>query len=219
LDELAESYGHLRQAAGHMAGGAAEKVTPPYDRARNMASKSWVGTKGAFQPMVEQMRAGAANARADYEAEHAKRNRWPALVGLLAAGAAVGAAGAMVVRRRRAAAEWEEYEPIPAMGEGAYGEHGAGRSAVEKVSAGAASVAETVSSQAGKLAESLQSRSKSSAGGPSSGSSSSESPSSESSAPGSASGPSSSAPSAGTSPTPAATSATPKSATDKPKQP
>jgi hypothetical protein len=156
MDELSESYGHLRQAAGHVAGGAAEVVTPRYDWARHVAAKGWEGTRGAFQPMVNQMRTGAANARAHYPVEQSTRNRWPALVGLLAAGAAVGAAAAMVVRRRRAA-EWDEYEPIPPMAEGPFDTEP--RSTTQKVSAGAAALAESASTQAGKVAESLRSKS------------------------------------------------------------
>jgi len=166
MDELLESYGHLRQAAGHMAGGAAEKVTPRYDQARTVAVKGWTSTKGAFQPMVDQMRMGAANARAEYEEQHKKRNRWPALVGLLAAGAAVGATAAMIARRRRAAAEWEEYEPMPPIGETPYATER--KSATGKVTAGAASVAESVSTTAGKVAESLHGRSSGSSSSPSS---------------------------------------------------
>lgn len=44
LDELTESYGHLKLAAGHVAGGAAEKLTPPYDKARNVAARRWTTT-------------------------------------------------------------------------------------------------------------------------------------------------------------------------------
>ena len=156
MDELSESYGHLRQAAGHVAGGAAEVVTPRYDWARHVAAKGWEGTRGAFQPMVDQMRTGAANARSQYPVEPSRRNRWPALFGLLAAGAAVGAAAAMVVRRRRAA-EWDEYEPIPPMAESPFDTDT--RSATQKVSAGAAALAESASTQAGKVAESLRSKS------------------------------------------------------------
>ena len=156
MDELSESYGHLRQAAGHVAGGAAEVVTPRYDRARHVAAMGWSGTRGAFQPMVDQMRTGAANARSQYPVEQSRRNRWPALFGLLAAGAAVGAAAAMVVRRRRAA-EWDEYEPIPPMAESPFDTDT--RSTTQKVSAGAAALAESASTQAGKVAESLRSKS------------------------------------------------------------
>ncbi len=129
MDELAQSYGHLRHAAGHLAGGAAEKITPTYDRARAAANRRMAVTRDNFSPMYEQMREGAANARKlkDLQALHkvqeaaARPNRWRALVGLLAAGAAVGAAGAIVARRRRAAAEWDDYDPMTAMDEAQFG--------------------------------------------------------------------------------------------------
>ena len=158
LDELAESYGHLKMAAGHAAGGAAEKVTPPYDRARNVAARGWYTTKDAFTPLYEQMKDGAANARKEYQVS--KKKRWPALFGLLAAGAAVGAVGAMVARRRRAASQWDSYEPLPAIDDLGYGSDESGKmSPAKKVTAGAASVADSVSSGAGKIADSLHEKS------------------------------------------------------------
>ena len=164
MDELAQGYGHLRHAAGHLAGGAAEKITPTYDRARAATNRRLAMTRDSFSPMYEHMREGAANARKlkDLQALHkvqeaAKPNRWRALVGLLAAGAAVGAAGAIVARRRRAAAEWDDYDPMTAMDEAQYG--GEKPSPAQKVTAGAASVADSVSSQAGKLADTLHEKS------------------------------------------------------------
>jgi hypothetical protein len=155
LDELAQSYGHLKLAAGHVAGGAAEKATPGYDKARNVATRGWGTTKDAFSPLYEQMRQGAANARREYVVVE-KKNRWPMLVGLLAAGAAVGAAGAMVARRRRNAT-WDEYEPMPDEDEFGFGtsESDERASATAKVSKGAASVADKLSAQAGKVADSM----------------------------------------------------------------
>ena len=155
IDELAESYSHLKQAAGHVAGGTAEKITPTYDRARNVAVRGWSTTKDAFTPLYLQIQEGAANARKESQVQ--KKNRLPMLFGLLAAGAAVGATGAMVVRRRRAAAQWDEYDPMPPVTDVPYGESKVSSTA-SKVSAGAASVAESVSSQAGKLADSLHER-------------------------------------------------------------
>ena len=163
MDELAESYGHLKSAAGHVAGGTAEKLTPPYDRARNAASLSWYTTKDAFAPLYEQMREGAANARKE---QQVKKNRWPVLVGLLAAGAAVGAAGAVVARRRRTAAQWDEYDPMPAVSDASYGSPTSSSTAAskmagatDKVTASAANVADAVSTQAGKAADSLHEKS------------------------------------------------------------
>jgi cytoskeletal protein RodZ len=157
MDELNESYGHLKMAAAHAAGGAAERFTPGYDRARNVASRRLSTTMDAFAPLYEQIREGAANARRE---PGMKRNKWPMVAGLIAAGAAVGAAGAMIARRRRVAAQWDEYEPMPSLEESPYGETKG--SAAHRVTAGAASVADSVSSQAGKLADSLHERARSS---------------------------------------------------------
>jgi len=153
MDELAQSYGHLRMAAGHAAGGAAERVTPSYDRARVVASRRWNTTKSAFNPLYEQMKEGAANARKGHEM---KRNKWPVVVGLVAVGAAAGSTGAMIARRRRVAARWDEYDPVPSLEESPYGEPKS--STGHRVTAGAASVADSVSAQAGKLADSLHER-------------------------------------------------------------
>ncbi len=153
MDELTQSYGHLRMAAGQLAGGAAEHLTPQYDRARQAANRGLGTTKQTFTPLYEQVRHGAFNARK--ETVVAKKSRWPMLVGLLAAGAAAGAAGAMAARRRRAAmAEWDEYEPLGGL-ETSYGSSDMKNSATKKLSDGAASVAGSVSAGAGKLADSL----------------------------------------------------------------
>jgi hypothetical protein len=156
LNELAQSYGHLKLAAGHVAGGTAEKVTPSYDKARNAASRGWSTTKGAFAPLYEQIQQGATNARREYIVAEKRKSRWPMLMGLLAAGAAVGAAGAMVAKRRRAAT-WEEFEPMPEDDEFGYGTADSTPSS-HKVSQGAASVADKLSAQAGKVADSMQSK-------------------------------------------------------------
>src|SRR5262245_30772165 len=155
-DELAQTYDHLRLAAAHAAGGAAEKATPSYDRARGVANRGWSTTRDAFAPLYEQMRDGAANARKGYAMQ--KRNRWPVLIGLLAAGAAAGAAGAVMARRRRSAAEWEEYEPLEGVDTG-YAMSESKGSTTKRLTEGAASVADSVSASAGKLADSLHSRS------------------------------------------------------------
>lgn len=154
MDELMESYGHLKLAAGHVAGGTAEKLTPPYDRAHEMANRRIAMTAEAFMPLYEQMREGAANARKEH-AVHQKKKRWPMLVGLLAAGTALGAVGAAIARRRRAAAQWDEYDPMPAVSGNPYG---ADSQANHKASTAAASAAGHVSSSAGKVADSLRER-------------------------------------------------------------
>ena len=151
LDELVESYGHLKLAAGHVAGGAAEKVTPSYDRARDVAVRSWSTTRSSFPQLSEQLRLGAAQARREKKDPNRK---WPILFGLLAAGVAVGALGAMVARRR-AAAQWDEYQPLPDVEEASFATEKGTSSTSKKVTAGAAAVADSVSSGVGKIAETL----------------------------------------------------------------
>jgi cytoskeletal protein RodZ len=174
LQELTESYGHLKLAAGHAAGGATEKLTPPYDKARNTATRGWQSTRNAFAPIYEQMRDGATNARRGAQLSDKRNRTWPVLVSLLAAGAAVGAAGAMIARRRRVAHQWDEFEPDELIEEPGYGRHESldaaaddpaestaektsskATAATKKVTAGAAVVASTVSTQAGKIADRL----------------------------------------------------------------
>src|SRR5262245_11952312 len=118
MDELTQSYGHLKLAAAHAAGGAAERMTPTYDKARGVASRRFSTTMGTFAPFYEQVREGAANARNGKGRDmKMKRNKWPMVIGLVAAGAAAGACGAMIARRRRVAAQWDEYEPMPGIEE------------------------------------------------------------------------------------------------------
>jgi hypothetical protein len=165
-DELVDAYGHLKMAAAHAAGASAERVTPTYDKARVVATKGLVSTKDAFAPLYETMREGAKNARAKAERELADNRRtWPVLVGFLVAGAAIGAAAAMIARRRRLARQWEEYEPsalddtrddaTAGMRDAADAASGKVSAATKKVTAGAAAVADSVSAQAGKLADTL----------------------------------------------------------------
>jgi hypothetical protein len=167
MDELFQSYGHLKMAAAHAAGGAAERITPSYDKARNAASRRMSTTSGMFAPFYEQVREGAANARKELQPMKArpqmkqmKRNRWSMVAGLVAAGAAVGACGAMIARRRRVASQWDEYDAMPSLEDSPYGEPKS--STTHRVTAGAASVADSVSSQAGKLADNLHERARSS---------------------------------------------------------
>lgn len=89
------------------------------------------------------------------------------LAKLVVAGAAVGAAGAAMARRRRdRQAEWEEYDPMTGetryhgSGESAYGH----RSAKDKVAAGVSSVADTLSDKVGRIADSIQERAQAASG-------------------------------------------------------
>jgi hypothetical protein len=162
-NEILESYGHLKMAAAHAAGASAERLTPPYDKARDACAKGLVSTRDAFAPLYETMREGARNARAKAEKSVTEKQRtWPVLIGFLAAGAAIGAAGAMIARRRRLASQWQEYEPRDLEDTAAEAAGGAASKvsvATKKVTAGAAAVADSVSTQASKLADTLHQKS------------------------------------------------------------
>jgi hypothetical protein len=88
-DELGEGFDHLWQAAGHAANGVGATVGPRWDSARERL------------PWVVRMREEEA-------ARQGRRTR--ILIGLLTAGAAAGAVGALLARRRTRS-RWEEYEP------------------------------------------------------------------------------------------------------------
>jgi hypothetical protein len=174
VSELGHSAVHLRRAAGHLAMGTAEHLTPTYDRARHMADQGWSSTQETLKPIYQQVRENAMNTRAmkqmgqdrmkQMKKMKAKRNehgRWRGLSGLLIAGAAVGAMSAAVARRRRAQqAEWEEYEPMTGYDESRYAESQyAQKPAGAKVASGAANMVDTFSSRAGRIADSLHERS------------------------------------------------------------
>ena len=125
--ELGESLDHLRMAAAHAADGASGALAPRVESARK-----------AVQPRLESgmtMAAGGLSSALDIARERSKTaskkaakmknkgqkrvakltgreqksRRWPyAIGGLLVAGAAVGAAGAFL-RRRRNESAWDEY--------------------------------------------------------------------------------------------------------------
>ena len=158
-DELGESLEHLRQAASHAPGGAAEVLTPPYDRARGMASRRWQQGTAIIIPLYETMKDGTRNARglAESRLSHKdERSVLPTLLGLLATGIAIGALAGMVMRRRRAAQEWDEFEPGGELDENAEEARARMAAATKKVAAAGASVADNVSDRAGKLADSLR---------------------------------------------------------------
>ncbi|MFD0557702.1 hypothetical protein FB566_2988 [Stackebrandtia endophytica] len=70
--ELAEGFGHFRSATSHAANGAAERIAPRIDSALTI-----VGLRKK------------------------RRARWPWVAGAVAAGAAAGVAGAILLRRKR----------------------------------------------------------------------------------------------------------------------
>ena len=132
--ELGESLDHLMQATTHAASGvgatvgprvdaAREAVSPTAAKVRNSAANGWASMMSALAPLAiaavdgaRQAGTVARKARShDMKAMRKKDSRrsgrrWPRLAGLLAAGAAVGAASAIAMRRRRQQ-EWDEYDP------------------------------------------------------------------------------------------------------------
>jgi hypothetical protein len=128
--ELGEGFEHLRNAAEHAAGGvgatvgprldsARKRVGPGTDRVRDAASQGWDTTLAALTPLVEAARTGAVEAgrqttRARKKMSRKKTSRMSGkrtglLVGLLTVGAAAGAAG-VIIARRRSRSQWEEYD-------------------------------------------------------------------------------------------------------------
>jgi hypothetical protein len=106
------------QAANHAAGGvnatvgprmhaARERVTPATDKARTAAAAGLGATAAALAPLATAARKGGRRAIGKTPVKPARR--WPRIATLLAAGAAVGAAGAFIMRRRRQ--QWQEYDP------------------------------------------------------------------------------------------------------------
>jgi hypothetical protein len=199
LDELSQGYGHLRKAATHFASDTSERLAPSYDRARVLAGRGFMTARDRIspammqmRPMYEQMKHGAMNAR-NMEAmkshlsrrqrkamEKAQQKGMGPMTGLLVAGAALGAASAIVARRRRAA-QWHAYDM--AGGESAAEHYGyddthygqtkgrrfmkfgqdryggqMGRGRPSKMTAGAASMADTFAGRAGRVADNLHER-------------------------------------------------------------
>jgi hypothetical protein len=137
--ELGESFDHFMQAATHAAGGVGATMGPKaadgMHRVKESASHGWESTIAAFAPLAaaaaegareagrttkragrKARRTGATKMRAVSPTKESRmsRNRWPMLAGMLAVGAAVGAAGALVMRRRKQQ-QWQEYDPSHAM--------------------------------------------------------------------------------------------------------
>jgi hypothetical protein len=107
------------QAANHAAGGvnatvgprmhaARERVTPAAGKARTAAAASLGATAAALAPLATAAKNTGRRAVGKKPVKPARR--WPRIATLLAAGAAVGAAGAFILRRRRQQ-QWEEYDP------------------------------------------------------------------------------------------------------------
>ncbi|GAA3229699.1 hypothetical protein ACFO1B_26220 [Dactylosporangium siamense] len=118
-EELGESLGHLRMAAAHAADGASGALAPRVENARNAVKPGLAKAGGAAGTIliIARDRSRQASKQAEKIGRKGKakmtknesRRRWPMAVGgLLMAGAAVGAATALM-RRRRANQAWDEY--------------------------------------------------------------------------------------------------------------
>jgi hypothetical protein len=116
-EELGESFVHLRSAAAHAAGGTAaatRTVTPKLRNASGMTVATVAPIAGVARRTARsgarQAERAARNGKARMTGKKPRATRWPMMLsGLLAAGAALGAAGAMVARRRANRGQWEEY--------------------------------------------------------------------------------------------------------------
>jgi hypothetical protein len=117
-EELGQSFDHFRLAASHAASGTANLIGPRYEAARKSMNKSAGpsvrkanrATAAAVMPLAIAVGRNARKGKAKVMREQQSTRRWPMVLGgLLAAGAAVGAAGAMIARRRANRDQWEEY--------------------------------------------------------------------------------------------------------------
>jgi hypothetical protein len=131
-DEFTESFAHMRSAVGHAAESAADLIGPRMGAARRRVKpglrRANIVTAAAVVPIARAARTGARSGarQAELAARAARKGalvgktklmrkeprvrRWPMMLsGLLVAGAAVGAAGALVARRRANRSQWEEY--------------------------------------------------------------------------------------------------------------
>jgi hypothetical protein len=126
--ELGETMDHAMRAAGHAAGGmraAGAQMAPAAGRVRNAASHRWETTVAAFNDTTgmtgitgmaaKDIRAARKARRAHRLKERGLRRqrdrsrlRLSRVLGMLTAGVMVGAATAMVMRRRRQ--QWEEFD-------------------------------------------------------------------------------------------------------------
>lgn len=135
--ELGESFDHFRQAASHAASGVGATVGPRMQaargyvgpaatRARKSAGKGWESTMVAVGPLTiaavdGARKAGTATRKAKSMTAMQKNKkkarpsgRGSRLVGIVGAGAAVGAATAYALRRRNQP-RWDEYDPAQAL--------------------------------------------------------------------------------------------------------
>jgi hypothetical protein len=105
-EEFGEGFDHLRMAAAHAAGTAAGLIAPRLDIMRERLEPSFDKSKNMARESARRANKVARRATGKKEARMAKR--WPMVVGgLMVAGVAAGAVGALLSRRRQR--RWNDY--------------------------------------------------------------------------------------------------------------
>ncbi len=115
-DEFGEGFDHLRMAAAHAAGTAAGLIAPRLDSMRERLEpafeKSMEKSKDKARASARRANTIARRATGKKKKETRMAKRWPMVVGgLMIAGVAAGAAGALLSRRRQK--RWNEYGTTP----------------------------------------------------------------------------------------------------------
>jgi hypothetical protein len=117
-DELGESFDHFRMAVIHAKDGTAAHMGPRISATRRPMTPTLRKASGATLATVgpialaagESAKSAARTGRAKLMREQPRVRRWPKVVGgVLITGAAVGAAGTFMARRRANRSRWEEY--------------------------------------------------------------------------------------------------------------
>ncbi|MBX6356927.1 MAG: hypothetical protein IRZ05_13875 [Micromonosporaceae bacterium] len=122
-DELGESFGHLKQAASHGADTVSTAMRPRMSAAKRMAMGTAAGAMARMAAARKQQAGEKARSmvpmmgrnkmpmmgRNKRKREMARKRRGRRLAGLLAAGAAAGAVGTLIGRRRRHTS-WDAYD-------------------------------------------------------------------------------------------------------------
>jgi hypothetical protein len=191
-NELVESLNHLRLAASHGASGTANYLGPRYDSARSSV-KSTAGpgvrkankaTAAAVMPLAIAIGRNARKGKAKVTRQQTSTRRWPVLLGgLLAAGAAVGAAGAVIARRRANRDQWEEYGSTRSTGSRTESMIDSAKSTLDTGRDKVQSLAESAKERAAEMTGSSSSRSSSAQSSAQSSTQSSTAPSSPTSSP------------------------------------
>jgi hypothetical protein len=154
LESLGESLDHFVQAANHAADGVGATVGPRFDSARervgpaagkvkSAATTGYGTTIAVLTPLAVSAKHGALRMTGRKPSPPPKR--WPRITMLVAAGAVVGALGALILRHQRGQ-RWEEYDPSRPIEEAAESTRSAAHRAADSVSTSAEEMAGKASS-------------------------------------------------------------------------